>query len=55
MSDVNLDELIKTDKEQKKTHKKNVAKKGAKAVGPRKRVNKQEGKLQRRNRDTPTF
>jgi hypothetical protein len=55
MSDVNLDDLIKKDKEQKKTQKKNVAKKGVKATGSRKRVNKPEGKKSIKNRDNTRF
>lgn len=55
MSDVNLDDLIQKDKDQKKTQKKNIAKKGGKTTGPRKRVNKPEGKKPIRNRDNARY
>lgn len=50
MTDVNLDDLILKDKTDKKNQKKNVAKKGDKQTGPRRRV-KVQGKKPIRDRE----
>jgi hypothetical protein len=55
MSDVNLDDLIQKDKENKKGQKNTIAKKGGNKAGPRRRGDKPQGKKIVKTKNTQRF